>query len=326
MKRRDVWAAAAILASLESANAVATDPRPFRLGVLAFSDVATEPPGLEAFATELAKLGYAIGRNLAIERRFAQKDGADAAASALVGLKVDVIFAGGTETALAAKRATSSIPIVFTSADPVGFGLVSSLSRPGGNLTGVSIQGPAITSKEMESMVEALGTLRSLAYIHHVGARSQPWYPSYVGAATSAAKKLGVRIEFREVAEIAAYEPLIQELTRRRIDAAELMPGTVALTPTSVEYERIAALFLRHRLPAIGPAQSGFLLHCEFAQALIARRIAYFVDRIFRGANPMELPVEEFSTLRLIVNLKTARALGITIPQALLIRADEVIR
>ena len=326
MKRRDVWAAAAILALLDGAHAAATGPRTFRLGVLAFSDGATEPPEEEAFVVELARQGYAIGRNLAIERRFSHQEGVDAAAAALVALKVDVIFAAGTETALAAKRATSSIPIVFTSADPVGFGLVSSLARPGGNLTGVSIQGPAITSKEMESMVAALGTLRTLAYIHPVGARSLPWYPSYVGAATSAAKTLGVQIEFHEVSGLAAYEPLVQELARRRIDAAELMPGTVALTPTSVEYERIAALFLRHRLPAIGPAQFGFLLHCEFAQGLISRRIAYFVDRIFRGANPTELPVEEFSTLRLVVNLKTARALGITIPQALLIRADEVIR
>jgi hypothetical protein len=116
-----------------------------------------------------------------------------------------------TQAALAAKRATSSIPIVFMSADPVGFGLVSGLARPGGNLTGVSIQGPVITAKEMEAMAGALA-LRSLAYIHLVGARATRWYPSYVGAATSAAKALRVRIEFHEVAGIAAYEPLIEEL------------------------------------------------------------------------------------------------------------------
>jgi putative ABC transport system substrate-binding protein len=294
--------------------------------VLALSDNAAEALEGDLLIAELAKQGFVIGRNLAIERRFSQKDGLDVAASALAGLKVDVIYAGGTQAALAAKRATSSIPIVFTSADPVGFGVVSSLARPGGNLTGVSIQGPAITSKEMEAMLAALGTLRSLAYIHAIGARSVPWYPSYVGAATSAAKALGVQIEFHEVPGVAAYEPLIQELVRRKVDAAELMPGTAAFTLTSLEYEQTAALFLRYRLPAIGPARSGFLLHCEFAEGLMAQRIGYFVGRILRGTRPAELPVEEFSTLRLIVNARTARALGLTLPRSLLIRAEEVIQ
>ena len=186
------------------------------------------------FAAELAKQGFVLGSNLVIERRFSHMDGLDSAASALAALKVDVIYARGTQAALAAKRATSSIPIVFMSADPVGFGLVSSLPRPGGNLTGVSIQGPAITAKEMEAMLGALGTLRSLAYIHPIGARAVPWYPSSCRAGTSAAKTLGVWIEFHEVAGVAAYEPLIQELARRKIDAAELMPvQQLSRSPTS---------------------------------------------------------------------------------------------
>jgi len=294
--------------------------------VLAFSDSATEAQGGAVFAAELAKQGFVLGSNLVIERRFSHMDGLDSAASALAALKVDVIYARGTQAALAAKRATSSIPIVFMSADPVGFGLVSSLPRPGGNLTGVSIQGPAITAKEMEAMLGALGTLRSLAYIHPIGARAVPWYPSYVGAATSAAKTLGVWIEFHEVAGVAAYEPLIQELARRKIDAAELMPGTAAFTLTDLEYEQIATLFLRYRLPAIGPARLGFLLHCEFAEDLLVQRVGYFVSRILRGTKPAELPVEEFSTMRLILNARTARALGLTLPRSLLIRAEEVIQ
>ena len=183
MRRRDVWATA-IFISPRWACAAATSARSFRLGVLAFSDSATEAQGGAVFAAELAKQGFVLGSNLVIERRFSHMDGLDSAASALAALKVDVIYARGTQAALAAKRATSSIPIVFMSADPVGFGLVSSLPRPGGNLTGVSIQGPAITAKEMEAMLGALGTLRSLAYIHPIGARAVPWYPSYVGAAT----------------------------------------------------------------------------------------------------------------------------------------------
>lgn len=297
----------------------------YRIGFLDADDAIGASEG-DVFVVELAKQGFVTGGNLAIERRFSQKDGLDAAASRLVALKVDVIYAAGTQAALAAKRATSSVPIVFTSADPVGFGLISSLAHPGGNLTGVSIQGPAITTKEMEAMLAALGTLRSLAYIYPIGARSLPWYSSYVGAATSAAKALGVQIEFHEVPGIAAYEPLIQELARGKIDAAELMPGTAAFTLTNLEYEQIAALFLRYRLPAIGPARLGFLLHCEFAEGLMAQRIAYFAGRILRGTKPAELPVEEFSTLRLILNARTARALGLTLPRSLLLRAEEVIQ
>ena len=323
MRRRDLWAAPAILASLRSAPAANT--RSFRIGVLSFADSTTESSGRDAFVTALASQGFAVGRNLTIEWS-SNKAGLDAAAAALVARQVDVIYAiDGTQAALAAQRATSSIPIVFTSADPVGFGLVASLARPGGNLTGVSIQGPVITSKQMEALREALGTLRSLAYISSVGARSQPWYPSYVGAATSAAKTLGVQIEFHEVPGFAAYEPLIQELARRKVDGVELMPGTAALTLNKLEYEQIAALCLRHRLPAIGPARLGFLLNCEFADALRVQRIAYIVARILRGAKPADLPVEEFSTLRLILNANTAKALGLMLPRSLLLRAEEVI-
>ena len=233
MKRRDVLTATAIIASPICGSAVEPKARTLRLGVLASSEIDTGVPEGEGFVAALGKHGFVAGRNLVIERRFSREKGLDAAASALVALKVDVILVlDGTQSALAAKRATSSIPIVFTSADPVGFGLVSSLARPGGNLTGVSIQGPAITSREIEAMAEALGALRRLAYIHAVGSRSLPWFSSYVAAATSAARTLGVQIEFHEVSALAAFEPLVKELARRRVDAVELMPSTAALTRT----------------------------------------------------------------------------------------------
>ena len=201
----------AILAPPRPGSAAAVEARIARFGVLAFSDDTTQPSERNLFLVELAKQGYVVGRNLVIERRYSRDVGLDAAASELVALKVDVIFAvEGTLSALAAKRATSSIPIVFQSADPVGFGLVSSLARPGGNLTGVSMQGPAITSKQMESMAAALGGLKSMAYIHQAGARSLPWFAGYLAAARSAATALGVRIEFHEVPGFSAYEPLIR--------------------------------------------------------------------------------------------------------------------
>ena len=326
MKRRDLWAATAILAAPGHQSARAANPRPLRLGVLSSSEDAAETAEGSVFLVELAKHGHVPGRNLTIERRTSDRVGLEAAASALVAAKVDIIYAvAGTAAALAAKRATSSIPIVFRSANPVAFGLVQSLARPGGNLTGISIQGPAITTKEMEAMAEALGSLRTLAYIHPVDSPSYPWHANYVAAATAAAKTLGVRIEFHEAPTIAAYEPLIEQLARRRIDAAELMPGTPAFTLTSAEYERVGALFVRHRLPAIGPPTLGFLLRCEIDADLMHRRLAYLVARIAGGTRPADLPVEEFSSLRLILNANVARALGITLPRPLLLRADEVI-
>ena len=317
----NVLAASATLASPIAASAAAGATRTFRVGVLALDGRSDRPEG-EAFVADLARQGFRLGANLSIERRLARRDGLAAAAAALVALKVDVIYAvDGTEAALAARRATSTVPVVFKSADPVGFGLVASLARPGGNLTGVSIQGPAITTKEIESMAQALGTLRSLAVVQPVGAAGFPHYRSYAGAATSAARALGIQIEFDDVADLSAYEPVIQELARRKVGAAAVMPATLS----AAEFERIAPIFVRHRLPAIGPARFGFLLNCEFADAQIEERMAYFVGRILRGARPAELPVEEFSTLQLVVNARTARALGITLPRALLIQAAEVI-
>ena len=326
MKRRDVWAATAVLAAVGRESAVAAEARPLRLGVLSPSDDNDETRQGSAFLDELARHGYVLGRNLTIERRSSHQAGMDAAASALAALKVDVIYAiDGTAAALAAKRATSSIPIVFRSANPVAFGLVSSLARPGGNLTGISIQGPAITTKEMEAMAEALGSLRSLAYIHAADSPSYPWHQNFVAASTAAAKALGVRIEYHPASGFAAYEPLIQELARRKVDAAQLMPPTPAFTLTESEYERVGSLFLRHRLPAIGPPASGFLLRIEIAEDLMLRRLAYLVARIAGGTKPADLPVEEFSSLRLILNAKVARALGIVLPRSILLRADEVI-
>jgi putative ABC transport system substrate-binding protein len=326
MKRRDVWAATAILATLSQESAVAAAARPLRLGVLSSTDDPLDTRPGSAFLDELARHGYVPGRNLAIERRSSQRDGLDAAASALAALKVDLIYAiDGTAAALAAKRATSSIPIVFRSANPVAFGLVASLARPGGNLTGISIQGPAITTKELEAMAEALGSLRSLAYVHPPDSPSYPWHQNFVTAATAAAKALGVRIEYHAASGLAAYEPLIHELARRKVDAAQLMPGTPAFTLTLAEYEQVGSLFVRHRLPAIGPPGLGFLLSIEIAEDLMSRRLAYLVSRIAGGTKPADLPVEEFSSLRLILNAKVARALGLTLPRSLLVRADEVI-
>jgi len=326
MRRRDVCAATAILASLGGDGAMAAGPRSIRLGVLSSGAGGGNPPEGDEFLAELARLGWVRGRNLTIERRSSLRAGMDAAAAGLVAARVDVILAvDGTAAALAAKRATASIPIVFRSANPVAFGLVQSLARPGANLTGVSIQGPAITTKEMEAMAEALGSLHSVACLHPVDSPAYPWHQNYVAAATAAAKTLGVRVEFHEASGFAAYEPLIQELVRRRLDAAQMMPGTPAYTLSDAEYERVGALFVRHRLPAIGPPSLGFLLRIEIAEDEMSRRLAYLVARIAGGTKPVDLPVEEFSSLRLILNAKVARALGIALPRPLLLRADEVI-
>lgn len=296
-----------------------------RIGVLG-PDLSEEVrPEWNEFVAELARRGYVEGRNIVFERRFsdyARPDLLDKQAAELVGLKVDVIYAArGTAVALAAKKATKSIPVVFySSADPVGLGLVASLARPGGNLTGNSIQDIAVSVKSLQFLAEAVGKLTGIAYFQHRGIRSLPWFPSHEAAMTATAKGIGAKFEFVEVEAVAEIEPLLKQLVRQGINGA-ILEDYPLFRPQS----RIAALFVDHRLPTIGDARAGFLLHYKVHPLDLARMAATYVDRILKGARPSDLPVEQASKFELVINLKTAKALGLNIPQSLLQRADEVI-
>lgn len=297
-----------------------------RVGVLGPDTSDGEGPVWDAFVDELAQRGYVQGRNLLLELRLGQGDRPeqlDKLAAELVALKPDVIYAArGTVSALAAKRATATIPIVFySSGDPVAMGLVASLARPGGNVTGNAVQGFDLLGKAIELLTETLPKVRRIAYLQPEGSRTMPWYPQLARSMETTARARGVTVEFIDVAAVEAIEALIAQLARQRFDAAIVVDFPL-FRP---HLERIAELCIRHRLPAYGNANDGFLMHYGEQRLKLARMAAAYVDRILQGARPAELPVEQISTFEMFINLKTARALGLNVPAAVMLRADRVI-
>jgi putative tryptophan/tyrosine transport system substrate-binding protein len=328
MQRRVLLAAtaAAALASLSHRLAAQPARRVYRVGVLGPDISDGEGMVWDAFVGELARRGYVQGQNLILELRLGQGDRleqVDKLAAELVALKPDVIYAArGTMSALAAKRATTTIPIVFySSGDPVAMGLVASLARPGGNITGNSVQGFDLVTKTVELLSETLPKVQRIAYLQPEGSRTMPWYAQLVRSMEGAARSRGATVEFVDIAGIDAVEPVVARLARQRFDAAIVIDFPL-FRP---HQERIAELFIRHRLPAYGNAYAGFLMHYGEQRVALARMAAAYVDRILKGARPAELPVEQISTFEMVINLKTARALGLTIPRAVLLQAHTVI-
>lgn len=318
--------ALALLPQHPAAQQAQSARRVYRVGVL--GPDASDGEGLvwDAFVDELAKRGYVAGRNLVLEMRLGQGDRPeqlDKLAAELAALKPDLIYAArGTLSALAAKRATTTIPIVFySSGDPVAMGLVASLARPGGNVTGNSVQGFDLVTKAVELLAETLPKVQRIAYLQPEGSRAMPWYPQLLRSMESAARARGATVEFIDVASIDAIEALVARLARQHFDAAIVVDFPL-FRP---HLERIAELFIRHRLPAYGNAHDGFLMHYGEQRLTLARMAAAYVDRILKGARPAELPVEQISTFEMVINLKTARALGLSVPAAVMLRASRVI-
>lgn len=276
---------------------------------------------------ELARLGYVVDRNLVIDRHFSKTGiaGLDAEAGAVSGLRPDLIVAvGGTSVALAAKKATTTIPIVFSSAnDPVGAGLVASLARPGGNVTGLAIRGAETAAKALQYLAEAVGTLRKMAYFHLVGAQSLPWYADLTTALVSAGSTLGTEVTFFDIGTFADIEPLLQRLAKDGFNGVSFIGG---LPPGLAEEERrrLPALYLKYRLPSTGDTEYGSLLSYGVPDELIGRTAARYVDRVLKGTRPSELPVEQINGGQLAINMTTANALGLRIPQSLLVVANVV--
>lgn len=326
MRRRAAIGVVPALAML-GLPAAAQSPAPTRrVGVL--GPDASDGQGLvwEAFVDELAQRGWVEGRNLAFVVRLGDGDRPDLLerlAAELVALRPDVIYAArGSASALAAKRATATIPIVFySSGDPVAFGLVASLARPGGNLTGSSVMGFDIIGKDIGLLAETLGGLKRIVYLSPAGSRSMPWFAGLTRAMDAAAARVGASVEYIDVTSVDEIEPLVRRLTRQRTDVA-IVPDFPLFRP---HQQRIAQWFVTHRVPAYGNAYEGFLMYYGEQRLQLARMAAGYVDRILRGARPADLPVEQISTFELVINLKTARALGLTIPPSVLLRADRVI-
>jgi putative ABC transport system substrate-binding protein len=315
----------ALLAAPLAAEAQQTS-KAYRIGVLA-SGLGAPSANHVAFREKLRELGWIEGKNITIENRFASRDTERlvAFAAELAHLPVDLIFTtGGAESAQAAKNATKTIPIVFAVAgDPVLAGLISSFSRPGANVTGLSSMNAELDPKRLALLKEALPRLKQ------VGVLWSPVDPSgsaVVRATETAARSLGVQLQVSEVRGPQDVDEVFGTAKKRGAGAVMVIGS-----PTLYEYQRrIAELAKRTRLPVISAwrqlPESGGLMSYGADIPEMFRRAAVFVDKILKGAKPADLPVERPTKFELVINLKTAKALGLTIPQSLVIQADQVIQ
>jgi putative tryptophan/tyrosine transport system substrate-binding protein len=280
----------------------------------------------EAFRQGLRELGYVDGQTIAVEYRWGawQPDRIAAFAAELARLPVDVVVAtGGSSTALAAKKAFATVPIVFITSDPVGSGLVASLNRPGGNLTGVNLLTLELNAKRLDLLKEAVpGVARVAVLVNPTNAMA--------GRARKdleqTARTLRVTLRVLEARGPREIDEAFSVTTRERDGALIVVNDSLFFE----ERERIVSLAVRHRLPAVFEwrefAEAGGLLSYGASIADMYRRLATYVDKILKGAKPADLPIEQPTKFELVINLKTAKALGLTIPPAVLARADEVIQ
>jgi putative tryptophan/tyrosine transport system substrate-binding protein len=283
-------------------------------------------PVAEAFLEGMRALGYVEGQNLVMEYRGAagQYERFPALAAELVRLKVDVLLVPNTPAALAAKQATSTIPIVMTAiADPVGSGLVASLARPGGNITGVTIMDTDLTQKRLELLKAVLPTVSRVAVLWNP---ANPAAAPLVRATDVAAQALGVQLHLVEARGPDAFDRAFAAMTRAHAGALLVVPDRIFLDHRS----RLAELAATSHLPTMhnnrALVEAGGLLSYGASQPDTWRRAATYVDKILKGAKPADLPVERPMKFDLVINLKTAQALGLTIPPAVLFQATEVIR
>ncbi|MBI3371491.1 MAG: ABC transporter substrate-binding protein [Betaproteobacteria bacterium] len=281
---------------------------------------------LEAeFVAGMRELGYVEGKNIAIEWRYAEGkvDRLPALAAELVALRVDLIVAVSTQAIQAAAAATTTIPVVFpASSDPVGAGLVKSLARPGGNVTGLSTIAADLGAKQIELLKLMLPRLSRIAVLLNP---SNAGNPMSIRNFEAGAKKAGVSVLQFEAASPEGIERAFPAMVAARADAVTLAIDAFFLQ----EATRITALALRHKLPFISTqvsdAEAGSLMSYGGAVAENYRRVATYIDKILKGAKPADLPIEQPMRVEMVLNLKTAKALGIKVPQSLLLRADRVI-
>jgi putative ABC transport system substrate-binding protein len=297
-----------------------------RIGMLETRSMALNAANVNALRQGLMELGYQEGRNLQIEYR--SSDGRDERfprlASELVRLSVDVIVTRGTPAALAAKRATRAIPVVMAaSADPVGTGIVQSLARPGGNVTGISSALTEAYAKRVELLRDLLPELKRIGAIFNMG---NPVIPPQWHVVEATARSLGIEAQLLDVRRPEDLRSAFDAAATQHAEA--LVVGLDAVTQANLQ--PIAELAARQGLSSIyaekAYARLGGLLTYGANDAQMYHRAASFIDKIAKGARPGELPVEQPTSYELVINMKTAKALGIAIPQALLLRADEVVQ
>jgi putative ABC transport system substrate-binding protein len=297
-----------------------------RIGFLAGDSLADNRHRLQTFRDGLHELGYVEGKNLVIEYRWAEGhyERLPGLATELVRLPVDVIVAVGDPVIFAAKQATSTIPIVMAGVgDPVARGFVVSLARPGGNVTGVSNFAVALMGKWLELLKEILPALSQVAVLRNA---ANPTHPLFWMEAQSAAPKLGLKLQDVEVRSSDDLDEAFGSVVRARSGAVVVVPDPLLAVAAE---KHIAELAMRNRVPTMctfkGQVEVGGLMSYGPDPVVNFHRAAGYVDKILKGAKPADLPVEQPTKFELFINLKTAKALGIAIPQSVLLRADELI-
>jgi putative ABC transport system substrate-binding protein len=296
----------------------AQQPKLPRIGVLIS---ANSEPFWSEFRAGLRQHGYIEGQNIAFEFRSADgnPNRLRELADELVRLKVNIIVASLTPAVIAARQATTEIPIVMAAAgDPIGTGLISSLARPGGNITGLSNMSPELYAKTLELIREVLPSTRRVGVLANP---SDPFSRPFVEQVESGGHTLGIAIQTIRVRSVEEFDAAFAAMKKERADAV-IVQGSLPRKPA-------LDLALKHRLPPIGTdrllTHDGGLLSYSPNQNDIYRRAAFYIDRILKGAKPADLPVVQPTKFELVINLKTAKALGLDVPSTLLARADEVI-
>jgi putative tryptophan/tyrosine transport system substrate-binding protein len=301
-----------------------------RIGYLSAFEPATESTRSEAIRLALRELGYIEGQNIAIEYRYAEgkSDRYPQLAAELVRLKVDIIVvSGGDRVTLATKNATKTIPIVMvgTGSDPVEAGLIESLARPGGNVTGLTTLSRELGGKRLELLKEAVPKLARVAVLYDPASR--PGVRDVKEVLPVAARALGLTVRSWEVRDADGFERVFAELSKWRPDGLYVPPGGPLMFANE---KRTAGFALKSRLASMHitreAVDAGGLMSYGADQADSYRRVAYYVDKILKGAKPADLPVEQPTKFELVINLKTAKQIGLTIPPNLLARADKVIK
>jgi putative ABC transport system substrate-binding protein len=298
-----------------------------RIGYLA-ANLEADAHRAEAFRRGLSDLGYVERQNILIEYRSAEghPERLPTLAAELVRLKVDVLVSDSTPPSLAAKQATRTIPIVFASvADAVGSGLVATLARPGGNITGLSFLGPETVAKCLQLLKEAVPGITQVAVLSHPGNPSEATRQFILKETAAAARALELRLQFLEVRGPDDFERAFAQMSRERAGGLTVLTSIMLFN----ERRRLVDLAAKNKLPAVYPWREpvdagGFLAYGPNLPDL-SRRAAGYVDRILKGANPAEMPVEQPIKFELVINLKAAKGLGLIIPQSLLARADHII-
>jgi len=297
-----------------------------RIGYLATVSRSALAVRIEAFRQGLRELGYVEGKNIVIEWRFAEGklDRLAALAAELMRLKVDIIITGGPPATRVAKEATSTTPIVMTfDPDPVGNGFVVSLARPGGNITGLSTLAPEISGKQLELLKEILPKLSRVAVF---GDSIQPGNPQALKEIEHAAQALGVDLQYLDVLSPKDIETAFRAADKGRADAV-LILGSPVVASQRTQFKDLA---VKSRLPTIynrsESVEEGGLMSYAVSFTELSRRAATYVDKILKGRKPADLPVEQPTKFELIINLKAAKQIGLTIPPNVLARADRVIK